>query len=240
MPTPHISAEQGQVAPLVLMPGDPKRAARIAAEHLDGAELVSDVRGIGCWTGTWQGTPMSVMASGMGVPSVSIYATELFREYDVRSVIRVGSCGAMSERLAVRDLVIASGACTDSAMNRIAFEGLDYAPVADFGLLRSAYDAARAAGLDEGVHVGPVFSTDSFYSPRPELSARLAEYGVLAVEMEASTLYTVAARHGGRALAICTVSDHLLTGEETSSQEREQTFGAMAEIALAAGVAQQD
>lgn len=236
----HIGAQPGEVAPLVLMPGDPLRARWIAQTFLEDARCYTEVRGMFGYTGTWQGHPVSVQGSGMGQPSLAIYATELFREYDVRSVIRVGSCGAMSERLAVRDLVIASGACTDSAMNRIAFEGLDYAPVADFGLLRSAYDAARAAGLDEGVHVGPVFSTDSFYSPRPELSARLAEYGVLAVEMEASTLYTVAARHGGRALAICTVSDHLLTGEETSSQEREQTFGAMAEIALAAGVAQQD
>jgi purine-nucleoside phosphorylase len=142
----------------------------------------------------------------------------------------------MTERVAVRDIVIASGACTDSSMNRIRFEGLDYAPVADFGLLRAAHDAAVAQDLDEAVHVGLVYSSDSFYPARPELAARMVEYGVLAVEMEASALYTLAAKHGRRALAICTVSDHIVTGEETTSQEREQTFGAMVEIALTAGL----
>jgi purine-nucleoside phosphorylase len=176
-----------------------------------------------------------VQGSGMGQPSLAIYANELFAEYDVQSVIRVGSCGAMTDKLAVRDIVIASGACTDSSMNRIRFEGLDYAPVADFGLLRAAHDAA--AGRD-GVHVGLIYSSDSFYAARPELAARMVEYGVLAVEMEASALYTLAAKHGRRALAICTVSDHIVTGEETTSQEREQTFGTMVEIALQAGLAQ--
>ncbi len=169
----------------------------------------------------------------MGQPSLAIYVHELFTEYDVQSVIRVGSCGAMTEKVAIRDLVIASGACTDSSMNRIRFEGLDYAPVADFGLLKAAHDAAEGR---DGVHVGLIYSSDSFYPARPELAARMVEYGVLAVEMEASALYTLAAQHGRKALAICTVSDHLITGEETSSQEREQTFGDMVEIALAAGL----
>jgi purine-nucleoside phosphorylase len=186
------------------------------------------------YTGTWNGHRVSVQGSGMGQPSLAIYVNELFREYDVQSVVRVGSCGGMSEKVAIRDLVIASGACTDSAMNRLAFEGLDYAPVADFGLLHQAY---LAAGDRSGVHVGLIYSSDSFYPARPELGARLVDYGVLAVEMEASALYTLAAKHDRRALAICTVSDHLVTGEQTSSHEREQTFGDMVEIALAAGTA---
>ena len=234
----HIGAQPGDIAPLVLMPGDPLRAKWIAETFLDDARCYTEVRGMYGFTGTWQGQRVSVQGSGMGQPSLAIYAHELMAEYDVQSVIRVGSCGAMTERVAVRDIVIASGACTDSSMNRIRFEGLDYAPVADFGLLRAAYDAATAQDLDEAVHVGLIYSSDSFYPARPELSARMVEYGVLAVEMEASALYTLAAKHGRRALAICTVSDHLVTGEETTSQEREQTFGAMIEIALTAGLAQ--
>lgn len=228
----HIGAQPGDIAPLVLLPGDPLRARWIARTFLEEPRLYTEVRGMEGWTGTWQGHRVSVQGSGMGQPSLAIYVNELFTDYDVQSVIRVGSCGSMTERLAVRDVVIASGACTDSSMNRIRFEGLDYAPVADFGLLRAAHDAA--AGRD-GVHVGLIYSSDSFYPARPELAARMADYGVLAVEMEASALYTLAAKHGRRALAICTVSDHLLTGEETSAQEREQTFAEMVEIALAAG-----
>ncbi len=234
----HIGARPGDIAPLVLMPGDPLRARWIAETFLEDARCYTEVRGMYGYTGTWRGHRVSVQGSGMGQPSLAIYVNELFAEYDVQSVIRVGSCGAMSERLAVRDLVIASGACTDSSMNRIRFEGLDYAPVADFGLLRGAYDAATAAALEEAVHVGLIYSSDSFYPARPELAARMVEYGVLAVEMEASALYTLAAQHDRRALAICTVSDHIVTGEETSAQEREQTFGAMVEIALQAGLEQ--
>ena len=231
----HIGAQPGDIAPLVLMPGDPLRARWIAETFLDDARCYTEVRGMYGYTGTWRGQRVSVQGSGMGQPSLAIYANELFSEYDVQSVIRVGSCGALSEKLAIRDIVIASGACTDSSMNRITFGGLDYAPVADFGLLHAAYTAA--AGRD-GVHVGLIYSSDSFYASRPELSARMVEYGVLAVEMEASALYTLAAKFGRRALAICTVSDHIVTGEETTSQEREQTFGAMVEIALEAGLAQ--
>jgi len=219
------------------MPGDPLRARWIAETFLEDARCYTEVRGMYGFTGTWQGHRVSVQGSGMGQPSLAIYATELFAEYDVRSVIRVGSCGALAEQIAVRDLVIASGACTDSSMNRIRFEGLDYAPVADFGLLRAAHDAATAKDLREGVHVGLIFSSDSFYPARPELAGRMADYGVLAIEMEASALYTLAAKHGRRALTICTVSDHIITGEETTAQEREQTFGSMVEIALAAGTA---
>ncbi len=230
----HIAAAPGDIAPVVLLPGDPLRARWIAQTFLDDARCYTEVRGMLGFTGTWQGRPVSVQGSGMGQPSMAIYVNELFSDYDVQSVVRVGSCGALTDGLAVRDVVIASGACTDSSMNRIAFEGLDYAPVADFGLLRGAVEAAEARGTD--VHVGLLFSSDSFYPARPELAARMTGYGVLAVEMEASALYTLAAKHGRRALAICTVSDHVLTGEETTAAEREQTFGEMVEIALAAAL----
>lgn len=229
----HLAAEPGQIAPHVLMPGDPKRAEWIARTFLEDAVCYSEVRGMLGFTGTYRGERVSVQGSGMGQPSLAIYVTELLREYDVRSVVRVGSCGALTEDLRLRDLVIASGACTDSSMNRVRFEGLDYAPVADFALLRAADDAAAAR---EGVtsRVGLIMSSDSFYSPRPELTSRMAEYGVLAVEMEASALYTIAAQHRRRALAICTVSDHIVTGEQTTAQERQETFSDMVEIALEA------
>jgi purine-nucleoside phosphorylase len=229
----HIGASPGDIAPLVLMPGDPLRAKWIAETFLDDARCYSEVRGMLGYTGTWQGRPVSVQGSGMGQPSLAIYATELFREYDVQSIIRVGSAGALTEKVRLRDLVIASGACTDSSMNRIRFEGLDYAPVADFGLLAGA---VAAAGSRDDVHVGLIFSGDSLYAARPELLARMVEHGVLAIEMEASALYTIAAGHGRRALAICTVGDHVVTGEITSAEERERTFGDMVEIALIAGL----
>jgi purine-nucleoside phosphorylase len=228
----HIAAEKGQIAPHVLMPGDPMRAKWIAEHFLDDAECYSEVRGMLGFTGTYRGERVSVQGSGMGLPSLSIYVNELLREYGVRSIVRVGSCGALTEELALRDIVIASGACTDSSMNRIRFEGLDYAPVADFGLLRAAYDAATARDLTGSVRVGLLLSSDSFYHPRPDLTARMVDYGVLAVEMEASALYTLAAQHRAKALAICTVSDHVVTGEETSWQERQTTFGEMVEVAL--------
>ena len=228
----HIGAAAGQVAPAVLMPGDPLRAKWIAETMLEGATCYTEVRGMYGYTGTWQGNRVSVQGSGMGMPSISIYLNELFSEYDVQSVVRVGSCGALTEELGLRDMVIASGACTDSAMNRIRFEGLDYAPVADFHLLRKAYDAAQTQSVNS--RVGLLMSGDSFYHPRPELVTRMAEYGVLAIEMEASALYTLAAQHKRRALAICTVSDHILTGEETTALERQETFGPMVEVALAA------
>lgn len=234
----HIGAQRGDIAPTVLLPGDPLRAKWIAETFLEGARCYNEVRGMLGFTGTWQGHPVSVQGSGMGQPSMAIYVNELFRDFDVESVVRVGSCGALAEEVAVRDLVIASGACTDSSMNRIAFHGLDYAPVADFGLLRAAVEAAESRSGGPGFHVGLLFSSDSFYPARPELAGEMVKYGVLAIEMEASALYTLAARHGRRALAICTVSDHIVTGEETTSQEREQTFGDMVEIALTAALGQ--
>jgi purine-nucleoside phosphorylase len=230
----HIAAAPGQIAPTVLLPGDPLRAKWIAETFLEDATCYSEVRGMYGFTGTSQGHPVSVQGSGMGQPSMAIYVNELFRQYDVQTIVRVGSCGALTERLALRDIVLASGACTDSSMNRLRFGGLDFAPVADFDLLRAAVDAARARD-DVTAHVGLIYSSDSFYNPRAaELTKPLVDHGVLAVEMEASGLYTLAASYGRRALAICTVSDHVVTGEETTTAEREQTFGAMVEIALTA------
>ena len=227
----HIAAEPGAVAPRVLMPGDPLRARWIAETFLTDAVCYSEVRGMLGFTGTYRGERVSVQGSGMGLPSMSIYVHELFADHDVQTVVRVGSCGALSTDLALRDLVIASGACTDSSMNRIRFEGLDYAPVADFDLLRTAYDVAVGRPAVRA-RVGLLLSSDSFYNPRPDLITRMAEHGVLAVEMEASALYTLAARFRRRALAICTVSDHIVTGEETTAQERQETFADMVEIAL--------
>jgi len=232
----HIGAEPGQIAPTVLLPGDPRRARWIAETFLDDATCYSEVRGMYGFTGTWQGRPVSVQGSGMGQPSMSIYVNELFSEYDVQQVVRVGSCGALTEKLAIRDVVIASATCTDSSMNRLRFHGLDYAPVADFGLLRAAADAAQAR-TDVTTHVGLIFSGDTFYNPREELMAPMVAHGVLAVEMEASALYTLAASYGRKALAICTVSDHIVTGEVTTAEERQETFGAMVDIALTAAFA---
>ncbi len=173
----------------------------------------------------------------MGQPSMAIYANELFDSYDVQTIVRVGSCGALTERVKVRDIIIANGASTDSGINRVRFHGLDYAPVADFGLLRAAVEASEAEGLESTVHVGQLFSSDQFYSTRPELTEPFVQHGILGVEMEAAGLYTLAAYYGRRALAICTVSDHIVTGEETTAQEREQTFGDMIRIALRAATA---
>jgi purine-nucleoside phosphorylase len=229
----HIGAGPGDIAPVVLLPGDPKRAQWIAETFLDDATCYSEVRGMLGFTGTWRGHRVSVQGSGMGQPSMAIYVNELFDEYDVQSIVRVGSCGGLSEKVEVRDVIIASGACTDSAMNRITFEGFDYAPVADFGLLRAAVEAAAAKEVI--AHVGLIFSADSsFYASRPELMMRMVSYGVLGVEMEASALYTIAARWGRKSLAVCTVSDHVVTGAETSADERERTFADMVDIALEA------
>ncbi|MGW5360323.1 purine-nucleoside phosphorylase [Actinopolymorpha pittospori] len=226
----HIGAAPGQVADTVLLPGDPLRAQWIAQTYLRDVECYSSVRNMLGFTGTYGDRRVSVQGSGMGHPSLAIYATELMAEYGVRTLVRVGSCGALSERLAVRDVVLAITASTDSAMNRIRFEGFDYAPAADFGLLRTAADLARVRDLP--IHVAGVASIDSFYSDRPELLLRLADYGVVAVDMETNMLYTLAAKFDARALTVLTVSDHIRTGEATTAQEREQTFTAMAELAL--------
>jgi purine-nucleoside phosphorylase len=232
----HIGAEPGDVAERVLMPGDPLRAKWIAETYLDDAKCYSQVRGMLGYTGRWQGVPVSVQGSGMGMPSASIYAHELINDYGVRTLIRVGSCGALADDLQLRDVIAASGASTDSNMNRVRFDGLvDYAPVADFGLLRTAVETAERRGIP--MRVGPILAADAFYTDRPDLYDALADYGVLAVEMESAALYTIAARFRARALTVLTVSDHIKRGEKTTSQEREQTFGQMVEIALDTAIA---
>jgi purine-nucleoside phosphorylase len=231
----HIGAKPGEIAPRVLLPGDPLRAKWIAETYLEDAKCYSNVRGMLGYTGTYEGVSVSVQGSGMGMPSASIYYHELLAEYGATSLIRVGSCGALTEDLQLRDVVAASASSTDSAMNRVRFDGLvDYAPVASFELLRTAVDVAAALGVP--VHVGQVFAADAFYTDRPDLFDRLAAYGVLAVEMESAALYTIAARFKARALTVLTVSDHIKTGERTTAQEREQTFGQMVEIALEAAI----
>lgn len=232
MPTPHISAEPGAFAPSILLPGDPLRAKHIADNFLDDVTQVNEVRNMLGYTGSYQGVPVSVMGTGMGIPSASIYATELVNEYGVERLIRVGSCGAVTQSVEVRDVILAIGACTDSLVNRTRYGGLDFAAVADFWLLRAAADAAAAKGVD--VKVGNVHSADLFYNPDPEAFDRMEAMGVLAVEMEAAGLYGVAAEHGARALTICTVSDHVRTGEATSSEERQTSFNEMVDIALEA------
>ena len=229
-PTPHISASAEDFAPSILLPGDPLRAKHIADNFLDEVQEVNSVRNMLGFTGMYKGTPVSTMGTGMGIPSASIYATELVNEYGVERLIRVGSCGAVTEDVAVRDVILAIGACTDSLVNRTRYGGLDFAATADFWLLRAAADAAAAKGIE--VKVGNVHSADLFYNPDPDAFDRMERMGVLAVEMEAAGLYGVAAEHGGRALTICTVSDHIRTGEATSSDERQSTFNEMVEIAL--------
>ena len=226
----HIGAQPGEIAETVLLPGDPLRARWIAETYLDDITCYSRTRNMLGFTGTYKGTRLSVQGTGMGQPSMAIYVHELLTDYGARTLFRVGSCGALAAKVAVHDLVIAMSACTDSSMNRLRFEGVDYAPTADFDLLRACVDEAERAGMP--YHVGSVAAWDSFYSDRPELLRRLGEYGVLAVEMETAALYTLAAKHGARALTLCTASDSLVTGEETSAEERERTFSTMAELAL--------
>lgn len=232
----HIGAKPGEIAERVLMPGDPLRAKWIAENYLTDAKCYSTVRNMFGFTGTYQGVPVSIQGSGMGMPSASIYAHELINEYGAKTLIRVGSCGALAESLNLRDVIAAIGSSTDSNMNRQRFDGLiDYAPVADFGLLRKAVEVAEARGIE--MKVGPILAADAFYTDRPDLYDRLADYGVLAVEMESAALYTIAARFGARALTILTVSDHIKRGEATTAQEREQTFSQMVEVALDTAIA---
>jgi purine-nucleoside phosphorylase len=232
----HIGAKPGEIAERVLMPGDPLRAKWIAEHYLEDAKCYSTVRNMFGFAGTYQGVRVSVQGSGMGMPSASIYAHELINDYGVTTLIRVGSCGALTESLKLRDVIAAIGSSTDSNMNRARFDGLiDYAPVADFGLLRTAVEVAERRGVQ--MHVGPILAADAFYTDRPDLYDRLADYGVLAVEMESAALYTIAARFKARALTVLTVSDHIKTGERTTAEERERTFAEMVEIALDTAIA---
>ncbi|QSB14980.1 purine-nucleoside phosphorylase [Natronosporangium hydrolyticum] len=231
----HIGAEPGQIAPRVLLPGDPLRAKWIAETYLDDPVCYSTVRNMLGFTGRYRGVEVSVQGTGMGMPSAAIYVQELLAEYGATTLIRVGSCGAISDALGLRDVVAAIGSSTDSAMNRLRFDGLiDYAPVADFELLRTAVDVAGEHGV--AMRVGPIVASDPFYHPRPDLYDRLAEHGTLAVEMESAALYTLAAKFQARALAILTVSDHLKTGEHLPSADREQSFHQMATIGLETAV----
>jgi purine-nucleoside phosphorylase len=232
----HIGAAPGEIAPRVLMPGDPLRAKWIAETFLTDAKCYSTVRNMFGFTGTYNGVPVSVQGSGMGMPSASIYTHELINEYGVKTLIRVGTCGALTADLNLRDVIAASGSSTDSNMNRFRFDGLiDYAPVADFGLLKTAVDKAEARNIT--MTVGPILAADAFYTERPDLYDRLAEYGVLAVEMESAALYTIAARYKAKALTLLTVSDNLKTGEASSAQERQETFAQMVEVALDTAIA---
>ena len=234
MATPHISAEKGDFAPTVLMPGDPLRSKFIAENYLENARLVNNVRGVQGYTGTYHGVPVSVMASGMGIPSIGIYSYELYNFYGVENILRVGSAGAMSEKLHVRDIVLGQGACTNSNYAcQFGVQGT-FAPIADFTLLRTAAEIAEERALPYAV--GNLFSADIFYNDDPSVTPNWQKLGALAVEMEAAGLYMNAARAGKKALAICTISDHLLTGEATTAEERQNTFRDMMELALEVAV----
>lgn len=235
MATPHISAEPGDFAPAVLMPGDPRRAERIATQILEDARLVTDVRGMLGFTGTHEGRPLSVMGSGMGQPSAAIYVNELFRFYGVERVIRVGTTGGIARHVKVGDVIVATGAHTDSSMNQHRIPGINFSAVASF---RLAAAAMAAAGPEDPVHVGPIISRDHFYVPGDNQHELLASYGVLGVDMEAAAMYGVAAEHGREALTVLTVSDHVLVPQEDmSSQERETRFGLALKLAIAAAFA---
>jgi len=226
----HISADPGDFAETVLMPGDPLRAKYIAETFLVKARQITDVRNMLGFTGEYRGQAISVMAHGMGIPSASIYCTELIQKYGVQRLIRVGSCGTVHPSVGLRDIVIAMGASTDSGVNRTRFGGYDLAAIADFDLLRKAVRAAEKKKLD--FHVGNVFSADLFYTPTPEIFDLMTKYGLLGVEMETAGIYTIAAELGAAALAICTVSDDIRSGEALSSEERQTTFDEMIELAL--------
>ena len=234
MSTPHISAAPGDFADVCLLPGDPLRARYAAERFLDDAALVTSVRNMEGYTGTYRGRRVSVMGTGMGIPSTLIYTTELIREYGVNSLIRVGSAGGIARDLKVRDLVIAAGASTDSNTNRARFGGFDFAAIPDFGLTRLLVDVAEERQVT--VRVGNIVSSDQFYHPRPDFMALARKMGILAAEMEAAGLFAVAAEHGVSAAAILAITDMIDGDEGLSPTEREQTLDEMIEIALGAAV----
>ncbi len=231
MSTPHIAANIGEIAQTVLMPGDPLRAKFVADSYLTNVVCVNEVRNMFAFTGDFQGKPVTVMGGGMGIPSTSIYCTELFRFFEVENIIRVGSCGSIHPNVNLGDLVVGMGASTDSVVNRNRFMGHDYAAIADFELMRGWIDAADARGSK--YTVGNIFSSDTFYHPSNDIYDRAVSLGILAVEMEAAGLYRVAAEEGGRALTVLTVSDHIIKGEKMTAAQRESSFGEMMEITLA-------
>lgn len=233
--TVHIGAKKGDIAPTVLLPGDPYRAKWAAESFLENPKCINEVRGMLGFTGTWHGHPVTIHGSGMGMPSLSIYVNELIKDYDAQTLIRIGSCGGMQDHVAVRDIIIAMTSSQISNMNDPIFQQLKFAPCADWSLLRAAAEAA--AKLDRPTHIGGIFSSDVFYTEHPKIDDEMERHGVLAVEMEAAELYTLAARYQRRALAVLTVSDHLKTGEALPSDQRERSFGEMVEIALEAAFA---
>jgi len=230
MATPHIEAKENDFAKTVLMPGDPLRAKFIAENFLDDIKCVTRVRNVLGYTGTYKGKPVSVMASGMGIPSISIYATELYKHYGVEEIIRIGSCGSIQDDVKIRDVIIGMSASTDSNVNRQRLNGYDFAATADFSLLKRVVDTAER--INKPVHVGNIFTADLFYTPNPEMFKKMEDMGILAVEMEAAGLFGVAAEMGKKALTVLTVSDHIKTGEETTADERENTFKDMMELTL--------
>ena len=226
----HIGAKEGDIATTILLPGDPLRAKYIAENFLTDFICYNEVRGMYGYTGRYQGKRISIQGTGMGIPSISIYINELITNYKVKTLIRIGSCGSMQPEIKIRDIVLAMSASTDSQINKLRFQGRDYAPTAHFRLLKKAYDLALEKNIP--VKVGNVLTTDTFYQDDPDSWKHWASYGVLAVEMETAGLYTLAAKFKAKALSILTVSDSLVTGEETTSEEREKTFDQMVEIAL--------
>jgi len=228
--TIHIGAKAGEIAETVLLPGDPYRAKWAAEKFLTKVSLVNEVRGMLGFTGVYQGNLVTIQGSGMGMPSLSIYVNELIKDFGAQTLIRIGSCGAMQEQVAVRDVIIAMSATTVSTPSSTIFQELNFAPTADYSLLSAAVSAA--AKLDVGVHVGGIYSSDTFYDERADLNKEMTRHGILGVEMEAAELYTLAARYQRRALAVLTVSDHLITGEALPSDQRESSFGDMVQIAL--------
>ena len=230
MATPHINAELGDFAETVLMPGDPLRAKHIAENFLDDAKQITAVRNMFGYTGTYKGKPVSIMGSGMGVASISIYVTELVKFLGVKNIIRIGSCGGIKTDVKLRDVVIGMGATTDSPVNNNRLNGLNFAAIADYGLLERAVKSARDQGIE--AKVGNIFTTDIFYQWDDSIYANLDKHGILAVEMEAAGLYGVAAEFGANALTICTVSDHVVRGESLPAEERQTTFDDMVKIAL--------
>lgn len=237
MATPHIAAEPGDFAPAVLMPGDPRRAQRIAELILTDPRLVTDVRGMLGFTGTYEGRPLSVMGSGMGQPSFTIYSTELFSQFGVERIIRVGTAGGISPDIKVGDVVVATGAHTDSAMNQLRVPGVNFSAVADFRLAMAAYEAGVAAGYGERLHAGTVLSRDHFYFTPEGQTEALARHGTLCVEMETAALYGVAAEFGRQALTVLTISDHLLDHSgDMSAADRETRFQDSLKLAVAAAM----
>ena len=229
----HINAKKGDIADTILLPGDPLRAKYIAETFLEDVVQYNEVRNMFGYTGTYKGKRISVQGTGMGVPSISIYITELMAEYDVQKLIRVGTCGSIHKDVKLRDVILAQSASTNSKMNEVIFNGINFAPTADFDLLLKAYNAGVEKGLN--LKVGNVFTEDVFYNEHAE-HEKWAQYGILALEMESSALYTLAAKFGRQALSILTVSDHLLTGEVTTSEERQLTFNDMIVVALDAAI----